>query len=228
MHSARLAWAGTSHTSCPMPRPQHVLSPLPQALGTQQVSSSPSISSDFCTNHFSSLSLSFLIWKMGLAVSPWGAEVLRRGGNPFLCRKSSQQPLRESGCGGASPRAPQEGGPGPEKKVFGSRSHNDSGLEAATSHLCRAQLPLALKPLSQEGAREAPGSRMRMVRGLLVSWVPSLPHPSAPPPLLPRGVRLLTFTSDPNRHLISPLSCPSRAPPAHGRAVHTFSDMSFH
>lgn len=67
------------------------------------------------------------------------------------------------------------------------------------------QCPAPLGPQASVPRRGPRGTRIQDVDGAWVSWVPSLPHPSAPPPPLPRSIRLLTFTTDPKRHLI-PLS----------------------
>ena len=142
--------------------------------------------------------------------------MLRRGGNPFLHTHACQEPIRKSGHREAPPRAPEKGRPGPEREVIGSRSHNDSGLESAISLPHSAQLPLALKPQSQEGGRRDSG-----IQDADGARAPGFLGPQAPPPHpLPSSVRLLTFTSDPNRHLISP---PQLRPTRHTSTPHTRS-----
>lgn len=119
----------------------------------------------------------------------------------------------------------ERGRPSPEK-VICSRSYNDSRLESASSCSYSAQLPLAFKPQAPEGHKEVPRSRMLMVPGLLVSWVPSLFHPPVQFPPLPSSVILLTFTDDPKRHLILlPQLCNH---PLLRHTTHMFSNMFFH
>lgn len=130
---------------------------------------------------------------------PQGVEVLRRAETPSLMAPVLPEPIGKSGHGEAPPRAPK-GRPGPERSHWLKVTQPSQELESAISLPCNAQLPLALKPQSQEGLerdcciQDADGV---VPQGL---WF-LVPAPPSPP--LPSSVRLLTFTSDPSRYLIS-------------------------